>query len=135
MYRCSIAAPSAAPSGFTITVKSSTTITASWQLPPANAQNGIIKGFKLFYKKKGSSGSQTMMLINDKAVRTADVSGLSKYTEYEFQVLAFTSVGDGPKSTVKSETTKEDGRILILIISKFYLLFLHKLPRRRPSLE
>ena len=76
-----------------------------------------------------------MKLINDKAVRTTDVSGLSKYTKYEFQVLAFTSVGDGPNSTVKSETTKEDGRILVLIISKFYLLVLHKVLRRRPSLE
>ena len=61
-----------------------------------------------------------MKLINDKAVRTTDVSGLSKYTKYEFQVLAFTSVGDGPNSTVKSETTKEDGKKLVLIISKFH---------------
>ena len=68
-----------------------------------------------------------MKLINNKAVRTTDVSGLSKYTKYEFQVLAFTSVGDGPKSTVKSETTKEDGKKLVLIIAKFYLLVLHKL--------
>ena len=63
-----------------------------------------------------------MELINDKAVRTTDVIGLSKYTKYEFQVLAFTSVGDGPNSTVKSETTKEDGKELILIISKLNLV-------------
>ena len=76
-----------------------------------------------------------MKLINDKVVRTTDVFGLSKYTEYDFQVLAFTSAGDGPKSTVKSETTKEDGRILILIISKFYFLVLNKLLHGPPSLE
>ena len=35
--------------------------------------------------------------------------GLSIYTEYEFQVLAFTSKGDGPKSSVVVERTKEDG--------------------------
>ena len=56
-----------------------------------------------------------MKLINDKAVRATDVSRLSKYTKYEFQVLAFTSVGDGPKSVVKSETTMEDGKKLVLI--------------------
>ena len=74
-----------------------------------------------------------MKLINDRAVRTSDVSKLSKYTEYDFQVLAFTSVGDGPKSTVKSETTKEDGKKLVLIIAKFYLLVLHKLLHSPPN--
>ena len=107
-----------------MTAKSSTSITASWQLPPANAWNGIIKGFKLFYKKKRSSDSQTVEVINDKAVLTTNVIGLAKYTDYEFKVLAFTSVGDGPNSTVKSETTKEDGKKLLLIISKFNLLVL-----------
>ena len=105
-----------------MTAKTSTSITASWQLPPVNAQNGIIQGFKLFYKKKGSSGSQTKELINNKAVLTTDVTGLAKFTDYEFKVLAFTSVGDGPNSTVKSETTKEDGKKLMLIISKFTCL-------------
>ena len=65
-----------------------------------------------------------MELINDKAILTTDVIGLAKFTDYEFKVLAFTSVGDGPNSTVKSETTKEDGKTLILIISKFNLLVL-----------
>ena len=74
-----------------------------------------------------------MKLINDKVVRTTDVFGLSKYTEYDFQVLAFTSAGDGPKSTVKSEMTKEDGKKLVLIIAKFYLLVLHKLLRSPPN--
>ena len=74
-----------------------------------------------------------MKRINDKAVRTTDVFGLSKYTEYDFQVLAFTSAGDGPKSTVKSEMTKEDGKKLVLIIAKFYLLVLHKLLRSPPN--
>ena len=38
------------------------------------------------------------------------VTGLDKYTEYVFQVLAFSSKGDGPKSSVV-ERTKEDGKI------------------------
>ena len=35
------------------------------------------------------------------------------YTEYEFQVLAYTSVGDGPKSSKQYESTKEEGKKLI----------------------
>ena len=92
-----------------MTAKNSTSITASWQLPPADSTHGIITGFKLFYKKKDSGGPATMVLINSGATLSRDVTGLDKYTEYEFQVLAFTSVGDGTKSSVKVERTKEDG--------------------------
>ena len=51
-----------------------------------------------------------MKPINSNTTRTKVVSELDKYTEYEFQVLAFTSVGDGPNSSVKVERTKEDGK-------------------------
>ena len=42
---------------------------------------------------------------------TRVVINLDKFTEYEFQVLAFSSKGDGPKSSVKVERTTEDGKI------------------------
>ena len=41
---------------------------------------------------------------------TRVVSTLDKYTEYEFQVLASTSKGDGPRSSVLVERTMEDGK-------------------------
>ena len=87
----------------------STSITASWQLPPENARHGNITGFKLFYKEKDSALSLTVLTYNDVTL-TRDVTGLDKYTEYEFEVLAFTSAGDGPKSAVVVERTKEDGK-------------------------
>ncbi|CAH3116195.1 unnamed protein product [Pocillopora meandrina] len=100
--------PSKPPSGFNLTASSSTSITASWQLPPETSRNGIIKGFKLFYQKKGSAGSELMRHITDQAKRIEEVTSLDKYTEYEFEILAFTSVGDGPKSSILTERTKED---------------------------
>ncbi|KAL9950681.1 hypothetical protein ACROYT_G043216 [Oculina patagonica] len=110
-------APSQPPNSFSVTAKTSTSITASWQLPPADSRNGIITGFKLFYKKKGSSGSPTMILINSGSGLTKDVTGLDKYTEYEFEVLAFTSVGDGPNSPVEIGKTMEDAPGAPTIIS------------------
>ena len=107
---CSIVAPSKAPDGFTVTAKTSTSITASWQLPPADGRNGAITGFKLFYQKKGSVGSRYQLTIKSGSTLTKVVNGLDKYTEYDFQVLAFTSVGDGPNSSVKSARTEEDGK-------------------------
>ena len=64
----------------------------------------------MFYKKKGSSGAGSIKSIKSQAIHTKEVTGLDKYTEYEFQILAFTSVGDGPKSTVVYEKTKEAGK-------------------------
>lgn len=93
-----------------MTANTSTGITASWQLPPKGFRNGNITGFKLFYKKKDSDGSPTNTTIVDGNNLTKTVTGLEKYTEYEFYVLAFTSVGDGPNSSMKTERTKEDGK-------------------------
>ena len=106
----SITVPSQPPRGFTLAATTSESITASWQLPPKDSRNGIITGYKLYYKKKGSSGAGSSKLINSQATHSQEVTGLDKYTEYEFQILAFTSVGDGPKSTVVFEKTKEAGK-------------------------
>ena len=65
----------------------------------------------MFYKKNDSAGPATMVPINSGAILTKEVTGLDKYTEYEFQVLAFTSVGDGPNSSVEVERTRQDGKI------------------------
>ena len=101
-----------------MTASSSTSITASWQLPPADSRNGIVKGFKLFYNRKGSAGLPTTLTITDGQIRFKYVAGLDKYSEYEFQVLAFTSVGDGPNSSVVVERTKEDGMKLEIFVSE-----------------
>ena len=64
----------------------------------------------MFYKKRSSSGPGTVLLIKSAAVLNKVVDGLNKYTEYEFQVLAFTSAGDGKNSSVVVNRTKEDGK-------------------------
>ena len=101
--------PSKPPRNFSVTVSSSTSITASWQLPPVDSRHGVVTGFKLLYKKKGSTGSSNIITISNGTIHAEDITGLDKYTEYEFQVLAFTSVGDGTKSSPHVERTKEDG--------------------------
>ena len=101
-----------------MTASSSTSITASWQLPPTDSRHGIVTGFKLFYKKKNSGGSAATITINNGTIRTKDVTWLDKYTEYEFQVLAFTFVGDGTNSSLQVEKTKEDGEKSSLVALK-----------------
>ncbi len=119
LLNLSIAAPSQPPSNFSVTAQSSTSILASWHLPPADSRNGIIKGFKLFYKRNDSVGTSNLVVISVGGNLTKVVSKLEMYTVYEFQVLAFTSVGDGPNSSVTVVRTKEDGKIKNLIIPIF----------------
>ena len=102
--------PSIAPGSFTVTAITSTSILASWQLPPVDSRKGDVTGFKLYFKRKGSDDSSTILFIDGASILTKTVTGLDMFTEYELQVLAFTSAGDGPKSSVKVERTKEDGK-------------------------
>ena len=97
--------------------QTSTSILASWQLPPVDSRNGIIRGFKLFYKKNGSAESPSTEVINNGNTLTKTVTGLLIYTEYEFRVLAFTSVGDGPKSSVRTVWTNEDGKQITISVA------------------
>lgn len=52
----------------------------------------------------------TSLNIRGGATQSKIVTGLDKYTEYELQVLAFTSAGDGPKSPSQVVRTREDGK-------------------------
>ena len=88
----------------------STSITASWQLPPADSRNGIITGFKLFYRQKRPDNQPKLLNISNASIGAETVSELMKFTEYEFQLLAYTSVGDGPNSSVQLVKTMEDGK-------------------------
>ena len=105
-------APSQAPASFVVSALSSTSVRASWQLPPAGSRHGAIIGFKLFYQRKNSAADYpTVMTIESGSALSRDITGLHKYTAYEFQVLAFSSVGNGPKSSVQEVRTNEDGEM------------------------
>jgi len=101
--------PSRAPVNFTVASQNSTHgILASWQLPPTNSRNGIIIGFKLFHKRKGSAESENTVVVQGGTTLRKSITGLLKYTEYEVQVLAFTAVGDGPKTLIKTVRTARE---------------------------
>ena len=101
-----------------MTAISSTSIAVAWQLPPVDSRNGIIRGFRLFYNKKGLLALATNITINNGTIHSIEVNGLEKYTEYEFQMLAFTSVGEGPRSSTHVERTQQDGNNLTFLITK-----------------
>ena len=98
------------PTNLGLTVNNSTSISANWQLPLGISRNGPIRGFTLYYKKKGASGQANTVTVHDGTVLSKTITGMEKYTEYDIQVSAFTYAGEGPKSSVVTERTSKDGK-------------------------
>lgn len=127
--------PEQAPQDVTCTALTSQSIRLSWSSPSLTTVNGIIKGYKVIY---GPSqiwfgklphfnffpsdadecvASSLYLLKTDETSKDAKIittsetilHGLRKYTNYSMQVLAFTSGGDGVKSTPVSCHTEQDG--------------------------
>ena len=106
-----------------LTAQSSTSVAAYWKLPERYLYERDLMSFKLLYQKEGSNLSQIQTIKDAKNVRiengllvfSSEVTGLEKFTQYEFEVCVFSSVGDGPKPSLKTRTL-EDGKGLQFFI-------------------
>lgn len=66
---------------------------------------------QVMYKEKGSDAYARFWLAEGNTSRSAQLTGLGKYTLYEICVLAFTRMGDGvPSQPPILERTLDDGR-------------------------
>ncbi|CAH3185353.1 unnamed protein product, partial [Porites lobata] len=100
-------APGRAPTSFMVTPTSSTSVQASWQLPTVDFQ--AITGFRLLYRNLSSvEDPLTVITIEGYSTLSHEVTGLGIFTKYEFQVLAFSIMGDGPSSAVKTVRTNAE---------------------------
>ena len=91
---------------------SSTALNVTWSNVVGMERNGIITGFKVYYKAVGTfavNRAVTVKEIVGESTRGAVLTDLEKYIEYSIWVLAFTSKGDGPNSTDVNATTDQDG--------------------------
>ena len=115
----SASAPTCAPTLVSAQALSSTSIRVTWTpLPNTQCRYGVLRGYKVAYKLHSSGNSLQYLKVNNPSSTTTDVTGVGKYTEYSFQVLAYT-VKDGPLSNAKVITTKEDGKQLFDIKQLF----------------
>ena len=103
-------APSAPPSFFHVVVLNSTAIEFQWELPPLEFQNGIIRGYKLFYQEQGSM-SESMVNVQDPDANVYIVAGLSPGTAYVCSMLAYTGA-DGPRTLYLTASTYANGTLL-----------------------
>uniref|UniRef100_A0A803W335 Sidekick cell adhesion molecule 2 n=1 Tax=Ficedula albicollis TaxID=59894 RepID=A0A803W335_FICAL len=95
--------PSSGPSNVSAVASSSSSLLVRWGDIPEADCNGLILGYKVSScpcPAHGSAGN---------ASRSAQLTGLAKYTLYEIRVLAFTRIGDGvPSRPPVLERTLDD---------------------------
>ncbi|KXJ16676.1 Coagulation factor VIII [Exaiptasia diaphana] len=110
-------APDAAPDNFQVRPINSTSVRLSWNLPPGNQQNGIIRGFKVYYYKAFAIScppgeSPQINILWNKTFHYV-LGNLATNTEYTFKILAYT-IKDGPYS---KEITQKRNQIAVTDVS------------------
>ncbi|KAF1648541.1 Protein sidekick-2, partial [Aptenodytes patagonicus] len=101
--------PSSGPSNVSALATTSSSMLVRWSDIPEADCNGLILGYKVMYKEKDSDAHAQFWLAEGNASRSAQLSGLGKYTLYEIRVLAFTRIGDGvPSQPPILERTLDD---------------------------
>ena len=105
-------APKIAPSHVRAFNTSSTSIQLTWRPIPPDQVGGIIRGYKIFWKEVNYLGD--VILENETRLDNAsyeflDFTGLTKFQEYRFTILAFTKF-NGVISPVISTMSDEDSK-------------------------
>lgn len=103
--------PSSPPESPKCDVLSSTSIYITWSPPPAENQNGKVRGYKVFYIATDDIYEKEMHVVKS-SNQYLTVESLKKYTNYSVWVLAYTKIGDGVKSKQFFCRTYEDSKFI-----------------------
>ncbi|KAK1131200.1 hypothetical protein K0M31_017488 [Melipona bicolor] len=103
--------PSAPPQNVACAALTGQNIQVTWKPPPSDKVHGVVQGYKLLYEAAS-------VVLEQQAGRETKIShalstvlhGLSPYTNYTVQVLAYTRAGEGVASSPISCTTEETGK-------------------------
>ncbi|XP_046562844.1 LOW QUALITY PROTEIN: neogenin-like [Haliotis rubra] len=98
--------PSAAPQNFTLEVSSATRIIVRWEPPALDNRNGIITGYKIRYKRRGTKQGKTVTTDGNR--NNYALTELRKGTEYQVRISALTVNGSGPATSWEHATTYRD---------------------------
>lgn len=102
--------PEQPPEKATCTTLTAQTIRVSWVSPPLTSANGVIKGYKVIYGPSDSWFDENTKDTKITASSETILHGLKKYTNYSMEVLAYTSGGDGVRTTPIHCQTEQDGK-------------------------
>ena len=125
-----------APSGAILNLVSSSalsTVTLQWDRVSCLTRNSDITGYEVTFGPTSSS-TRTTESITGTEMRTFTATGLIPRTQYTFQVTPLSDSGNGPFSTVTSETTLPSG-IYLLYFKQIAFTCFYPLHRGNVSVE
>ena len=101
--------PSQPPQNVTVAKdnSTSTSLFIHWRPVPANHQNGVILGYRVLYRRSWKLDKLKSRNVSALST-TVELKNLSKYTEYDITVLAYTSKGNGVQAKFFTVSTTED---------------------------
>ncbi|KAI4504193.1 hypothetical protein M0802_000664 [Mischocyttarus mexicanus] len=101
--------PSAPPQNVACTALTGQNIQVTWKPPPSDKVHGVVQGYKLLYEAASGIASESQIGRETKITHALStvLHGLSPYTNYTVQVLAYTRAGEGVSSSPVSCTTEE----------------------------
>ncbi|XP_017790457.1 PREDICTED: Down syndrome cell adhesion molecule-like protein Dscam2 [Habropoda laboriosa] len=130
--------PSAAPQNVACAALTGQNIQVTWKPPPSDKVHGVVQGYKLLYEAASAvleqlAGRETKI---SHALSTV-LHGLSPYTKYTVQVLAYTRAGEGvtssPVSCTTEETVPDAPERVKAVTSNEDAVVISWLPPRRPN--
>ncbi|XP_076342776.1 cell adhesion molecule Dscam1-like isoform X2 [Tachypleus tridentatus] len=91
--------PTLSPRSVKCMPQTSQSITITWMPPPQTSINGILRGYKVFYRPVTLFYDRLFspLVLKDDAT-IATIQDLNKFTNYSISVLAFTRKGEGVSS-------------------------------------
>ena len=78
-------------------------IEVKWDEVDSQLKNGVIKGYKIYYKSEAEE--ERFVDIDDATVSQKLLNNLFANTWYNISMVAYTSVGDGIRSSYKMKKT------------------------------
>ena len=78
-------------------------IEVKWDEVDSQLKNGVIKGYKIFYKSEAEE--ERFVDIDDATASQKLLNNLFANTWYNISMVAYTSVGDGVRSSYKMKRT------------------------------
>lgn len=102
--------PSLPPQNLWANNISSTALRTKWDPVPPGFVHGILRGYRVLYRKTNEPSTQFTKITVPPEVRLSEIYDLMKFTFYTIRVLAFTIKGDGAESPPLNVTTDEDSK-------------------------
>lgn len=90
------AVPDAAPVITDVSPERYDTILTRWSPIPKDKRNGIIVGYKIYYRQQYTDDAWNSTTTSTGDLTSTTVSGLKSYTDYCVKMSAFTSKGEYP---------------------------------------